>query len=139
MFTSNWGKLMESLIEPSALKLFKERGIDVNQSFSNIKVEKKNLEAEFDIILANGEEVVVMEVKTTFTTTFVDEFLEKLNRFREYFPIFADKKIYGAVAGIKYDQGSDKYALRKGFFVVKNSGEGLLKLANSKTFMPVEF
>jgi hypothetical protein len=139
MFTSNWGKLMESLIEPSAHKLFKNRGIDVSQSFSNIKVEKKNLEAEFDIVLANGDEVVVMEVKTTFTTTFVDEFLEKLNRFREYFPIFADKKIYGAVAGIKYDQGSDKYALRKGFFVVKNSGEGLLKLANSKTFQPAQF
>jgi hypothetical protein len=139
MFTSNWGKLMEALIEPSALKLFKSRGIDIQRSYSNVKVESKTLEAEFDIVLANGTEVVVIEVKTTFSTSYVDEFYEKMLRFKEYFPDFSSKTVYAAVAGIKYDQGSDKYALKKGFFIIKSSGEGLLKIANTKSFKPNTF
>ncbi len=139
LFTSHWGKLMEALITPSCLKLFKDRGIDIKRTYSNIEIESDELSGEFDIVLANGEQVVVIEVKTTLKTNIVDEFLEKMKRIKEYLPEHRDKTVYGAVAAIKYDENSDKYAYRKGLFVIKNSGEGLLKIANNKNFKPLEF
>ena len=139
LFTTQWGKLMEALITPSCLKLFKERGIDISRTYTNIKVEKEDLEGEFDIVLANGDEVVVVEVKTTMTPTYVNEFLEKLKKIREYLPEHKNKKVYCAVAGIKYESASDKYAFRNGLFVLINKGEDNIKIANKRDFVPARF
>lgn len=139
LFTTQWGKLMEALILPSCLKLFKLRGIDIQRTYSNVKIQGKKLDAEFDIVLANGKEVVIVEVKTTMTPNYVDEFLEKMLNIRTYFPEFKEKIIYGAVAGIKYENASDKYAYKNGLFVLINSGENIIKIANKKQFEPKEF
>ncbi|MFW6350788.1 MAG: hypothetical protein ACOC2E_00235 [Bacteroidota bacterium] len=139
LFVTQWGKLMEALITPSCLRLFRARGIDISRIYTNVKVERKELEAEFDIVMANGSEVVIVEVKTTFTTSYVDDLLEKMTRIREYLPEHKDKIIYGAVAAIKYDSSSDKYAYKKGLFVLVNSGENILKIANKNDFSPREF
>ena len=139
MFTTQWGKLMEALIEPSCLKLFKDRGIDISRTYTNVKVEQQDLQGEFDIVLANGEEVVIVEVKTTLTPKYVDEFLEKLDRIREFLPEHRDKTIYGAVAGIKYENSSDRYAYKNGLFVLVNKGEDIIKIANKKDFEPRRF
>lgn len=139
LFVTQWGKLIEALITPSCLRLFRERGIDISRTYTNVKVEGKQLEAEFDIVMANGKEVVIVEVKTTFTISYVDELLEKLQRIREYLPEHKDKNIYGAVAAIKYDSSSDKYAYKKGLFVLVNKGENIIKIANKKDFSPREF
>lgn len=139
LFTTQWGKLMEALIAPSCLQLFKDRNIDVNTTYSNIKIERENLQGEFDIVLANGKEIVIIEVKTTLTVGYVNEFLEKLHRIREYLPEQKDKLVYGAVAGIKYENNSDKYAYRNGLFVLVNKGEDLIRIANKEGFTPKEF
>ncbi|MBI4646698.1 MAG: hypothetical protein HY738_08950 [Bacteroidia bacterium] len=130
---------MEALIAPSSLKIFRERGIDVERTFTNIKIKGKKRNAEFDVVLGNGREIVIIEVKTTMNVEKVNEFLEKLSRIREYFPEYSEKQIYGAVAGIKYEENSDKYAYRNGLFVIVNSGEGLIKIANSRKFKPAAF
>lgn len=140
LFTTQWGKLMESLIEPSCLKLFRERGIDIKKSYSNVKIEQENgFGNEFDIVLANGKEVVFIEVKTTMTVEKVNEFLEKLTRIRTWFPEYKDKTIYAAIAGVRYEESSDKYGYRKGLFVLTNTGEGIIKIANNKDFKPTTF
>ncbi len=56
----------------------------------------------------------------------------------EFFPEFADKKFVAAVAGIKYDQASERYAFRKGLFVLVNTGEEIVKTSNSKNFKPIQ-
>lgn len=139
IFTSQWGKLMEAIVEPACLKLFKERNIDVTHTYRNIDIEKGDLQTEFDIILANGSEVVIVEVKTDMKIEEVNYFIEKMSRIKEYFPHYEDKNVYGAVAGIRYSENSDKYAYRKGLFVIKNSGEGMLTIANNKQFKPKVF
>ncbi len=139
IFSSQWGKLMEALIEPACLKLFKARGIDVNYTYSNVKVKTKEVEAEFDIVLENGNEVVIIEVKTDMTVKKIDHFLETLSKIKTYLPRYADKKIYGAVAGIKYNEQSDKYAYRQGLFVLRNTGDYIIEIANSKQFSPKVF
>ncbi len=139
MLTSNWGRLMEALISPSCLRLFKERGFDIHRTYTNIKIETPELEGEFDIVLANGDHVVVIEVKTNCKVEDVDYFLSKMARIREYFPDFSRKTIIGGVATIAYHENSDKYAYRKGLFVIKNAGEGLVKIANRPGFEPLIF
>ncbi len=139
LFSNQWGKLMEALVEPSCLKLFKARNIDVTRSYKNIKIQNKNIDAEFDIVLANGEEVVVVEVKTDMSVDKVKYFMEKLSQFKTYMPEYADKKVYGAVAGIKYSEQSDKYAYRQGLFILRNSGDYILEIANPENFNPKLF
>ncbi len=139
IFSSQWGKLMEALIEPACLKLFKSRNIDVTRTQTNTKIKRQQEEAEFDIILTNGTEVVIVEVKTDMTVNKIDHFIEKLSRIKIYIPELKNKKVYGAVAGIKYSEQSDKYAYRKGLFVLRNSGDYVIEIANPFTFKPYAF
>jgi len=139
LFTGQWGKLMEALIEPSCLKLFKDRGLEIERSMTNIKIERADDETEFDIVLLNGVDIVIVEVKTTVTDKEVNHFLKKLSRIHSYFPEYHDKNIFGCIAGIKYASDSAKHAYRKGLFVLKNTGENIIKIANGLGFKPRKF
>ncbi|QQE65884.1 hypothetical protein GFS31_25760 [Leptolyngbya sp. BL0902] len=63
------------------------------------------------------------------------EFVEKLGRFREFFPQYEQHQLYGAVASIGMDPGADRYAYRQGLFVLAQSGETMAILNNSQ-FQP---
>jgi hypothetical protein len=138
LFTTQWGKLVEALVEPGAVNLFRERGIDVRYTARRIEVEDKKRRkiAEYDIVLVNDKEVVIIEVKTTVKKEDVDYFLEKLAKVREHLrSLVKDKKVYGAVAGISFDEGVDRYAYRSGLFVLKSEG-GIIRIANDPDFRP---
>jgi hypothetical protein len=138
LFTTQWGKLVEALVEPGAVNLFRERGIDVRYTARRIEVEdeKRRKIAEYDIVLVNDKEVVIIEVKTTVKKEDVDYFLEKLAKVREHLrSLVKDKKVYGAVAGISFDEGVDRYAYRSGLFVLKSEG-GIIRIANDPKFKP---
>lgn len=82
LFTSQWGKLMEKLVEGDLIKLLNERGIKVNFVHSRTKgiFEKKKF--EFDLIAVNGDEIVVVEVKTTLRPDDVKQFIKKIANFQ---------------------------------------------------------
>ncbi len=137
MFTSKWGELVESIVRPACLKLFRERGVDVFDISRNRKIERGGIKrAEYDIVLANGSEVVIVEVKTTLTTSAVSYFVEKLKEVKTWLPDYANKKVYGAVAGISLDNDAVELAEKKGLFIIENSGEGLLSISNPIDFKP---
>ena len=60
LFGMQWGRLMEALVEPAALKLFQERGIDVHHIFPRAKSQMDGRTLELDLLLENGDEVVVV-------------------------------------------------------------------------------
>ena len=93
---------------------------------------------EFDIIVHNGDEIIVVEVKTTLDVDDVKHFIEKLKCFKKVFPEYADKKIYGAVAYIVADAGSDKYSENKKLFVIKATGDSAF-IVNARDFKPRSF
>ena len=140
LFTTQWGKLVEAIVEPGTVDLFKQRGIKVNRSMRRIEVEnsKGRVIAEYDIILVNQSEVVVIEVKTTMKQWHIDEFLEKMAKFKDYCPEYKDRTIYGAVAAITYEEGIDRYAYKNGLFVLKTD-RGMIKIANDENFRPREW
>ncbi|MBC8230344.1 hypothetical protein H8E77_12425 [bacterium] len=96
LFTGQWGKLIEALVKPSALKLFQERGIKVTETSQRIESNRNGSQMEVDIFLANDTEAVVIEVKTTLRVEDVREFLEKVGEFTLFFPRYKGLKIYGA-------------------------------------------
>ncbi len=139
LFTTQWGKLIESLVAPGCLKLFKNRGLEIEQSYRNIEVIKDGKQMECDVLLVNSNELVVVEVKTTLRTSNVDDFIEKLKVFKIFFKQYKSYKVYGAVAALTFAEQSDLYAYRTDCFVIKSSGEGLVEISNDKKFKPKEF
>ncbi|MBR6161060.1 MAG: hypothetical protein IKQ75_04250 [Bacteroidales bacterium] len=129
MYTSNWGKLIEALAKPACLELFKQQNIGITQVYQEArKGEFPNGSMEVDVILCNTTVAVVVEVKTTCKVKDVDYFLEQMNHFKEAFHPFAQYTVYPAVAAIKYDEDSDKYAFRQGLFVLQSTGKDLFTL-----------
>ena len=138
LFTGQWGKLMEALVRGDLIKLLNDRSIEVNSLSKEHERVLNGKQYEFDIIAINGEEVVAVEVKTTLKLKDVDKFIRKLRVFKEAFPEYGDKKIYGSVAYLKANQGADKNAEKKGLFVIRATGSSS-SITNPKNFRPRVF
>ena len=74
---------------------------------------------EYDIIATNGKEIVVVEVKTTLKVQHIKYFLEDLKKFTVRLPDFKGKTVYGAVAYLRAEEKSARYAERQGLFVIR--------------------
>ena len=133
--TGKWGRFVEGLVAPGAVRMFKERGIEVRTTSTRVKTHRNGEEMEIDVLVENEEYVLAIEAKSTLTVEEVNEHLKKLWRFKEFFPHFADRKVVGAVAGIVIEERSDKYAYRKGLFVIGQTGE-TVKILNDERFEP---
>lgn len=97
MFTSQWGRLVESLVEGDLVKLLRERGVAVEAVASRLRLECGPNEREVDLLATNGEEAVAVEVKTTVRPPDVDRFLELL----AHPPLVrhvGGRRLYGGVA-----------------------------------------
>lgn len=133
--SSKWGLFMEELLVPSVKHLFNERGITVKKVLQCVKIHKRGTTTEIDLMVINREYVVLFDVKSTLAVENINELLKKLARFKSFFPEYADRKVIGAVAGIVFDEGADRYAYKSGLFVIGQSGE-TVKILNDKKFVP---
>ncbi|MBN3034303.1 MAG: hypothetical protein JW861_01855 [Bacteroidales bacterium] len=65
MFTSQWGKLVESLVDGDLVRLLNEKDIPVERTVQRSKGNRAGNSFEFDLIAINHKEIVIVEVKTT--------------------------------------------------------------------------
>jgi len=138
LFTSQWGKLVESLVEGDLIKLLKERDIQVESIVPRRKGNKNGQNYEFDLIAINGTEMVIVEVKTTLRPDDIEDFHKKLWKAKTFMPEYDDKIIYGAVAFITAEGSSDRMAEKQGFFVIKATGSSS-SIVNEPGFKPKPF
>ena len=138
LFGNQWGKLMESLAKGDLIKLLKARGIEVEELTQETSVKRSGENYEFDMIAINGQEVVVVEVKTTLSIDDVTHFIVKMNDFKKVFPRYSDKKVYGAMAYLKSNQGSSSRADGEGLFVIRATGSSA-SITNKENFNPKIF
>ena len=136
LFTGQWGKLVEALMTPGCLALFQQRGFELNQAHPNIESERNGRKMEIDLTLVNNKEIVIIEVKTTARIKYIKKLLKDLQEFKYFFPQYKNYKVYGAIAAIRHPSQTDKYAMKNGLFVIKSSGEGLVKIQNPTDFTP---
>jgi len=117
------------------LELFQAKGIDVKEIYPRARVKRQGIAMEIDILAVDETELVLVEYKSRLSKDDVDEFLEKLSRFKEAFPHYKSYQAYGAIAGIEINEGIDRYAYRQGLFVIKPAGN-TVKIVNSDNFQP---
>jgi len=135
LFTGQWGKLMESLVEGDLIRLLNEKGIKVVTTTNRTKSFHNNRQYEFDIIAENGDDVVVVEVKTTLKPSDIKEFLSELKVIKSVLPKYKSNRIIGAVAYLT-DQGNAAYmAENKGLYVIRATGSSA-NITNSADFQP---
>ena len=138
LFNGQWGKLMESLVEGDLVHLLNRRNIAVDHTISNPKKNYGERRWEFDVLAVNGNEVVVVEVKTTLKVADVDYFVERLHDFPELMPEYADHRVYGAVAYLKSHESVTVHAARQGLFVIRATGSSA-SITNAEGFTPRTF
>lgn len=128
-FTNEFGKMIEDLCRPAALKIFKAEGIDIDHVYEGSRRERVGEEEmEVDALLCNRTEAVAVEVKTTCFKKDVDYFLKKMKNFKKIFHEFEGKKVYVAIAAMRFANGSDKYAQRKVLYVLSPLSDGMFTL-----------
>ena len=130
-----WGEFVEGLIAPSCIAMFTERGIQVDEVFSRAKKTIDGERMEIDLLVANTVAAVLVEVKSHLEVEDVRHHLNRLEKFKTFFPRYADCQVYGAVAGIVIAAKADQFAMNQGLFVIVQSGE-TVKLANGQEFNP---
>jgi hypothetical protein len=85
---------------------------------------------EIDILVVD---TTLVECKSRLSRDDVNEFIEKLERFKVAFPAYKNYQAYGAVAGIEINEGVDRYAYQKGLFVIRPSGD-TVEIVNDQKF-----
>jgi Holliday junction resolvase-like predicted endonuclease len=135
LFEGQWGKLMESLVEGDLVRILRERGIDISDTFTRRKGNRNGKSFEFDIIAHDTTEIVIVEVKTTLRAKHVQAFLNKMDQIKELLPEYKDYQIMGGVAFLRAEESSDAMAEKRGLFVIRATGDSAA-LVNKPDFVP---
>ena len=132
---NKWGKFIEILTSSSALRLLKDRGIDIEVVSTRVRDFSPNRRWEIDVLAVNGKEAVAIEVKRYLRKQDVDEFIKTLHQFKAQHKECAKKILYGGVAYLECEEKVSKYAEQKGLFVFQATGNSAI-LDNKSTFNP---
>lgn len=126
------GEFAEWQVRPACVRLFKERGIAVQEFHSQMSVQRGDDGIEIDLLVVDTTEAIAIEVKSKLSQPDVDEHLERLAKFKHFFPRYQDVNLLGAMAGMVVPSDSARYAYRKGLFVIAPSGDDVVILNDSK-------
>ena len=138
LFTSQWGRLMESLVEGDLVALLQRRGIAVTMTTQRLTARRNGEHFELDILAANGTEAVAVEVKTTLRPRDVSRFEEKLKVLKEWLPAYGGHRLFGAVAYLEAHESVVRRAARRGLFVIRATGSSA-SIVNEPDFRPRVF
>ena len=133
LFTSQWGRLVESLVEGALVSLFREYRISIQRTIRRVRGCYAGENYEFDILVIDGKELVIVEVKTTLRPNDVTKFVGKLDKCKVWMPEYASKTVYGAMAFLQADAEADRMAENQRLFVIRATGDSA-SIANRKGF-----
>jgi Holliday junction resolvase-like predicted endonuclease len=131
------GKVAEDLFYRNVKSLFRQRDMVFADVRRNVK--KKGV-AEYDIVAADGDRVLVVEVKNRLERDMVDDFLNrKIPKFMQVFPQYRNRRLTGGVAALVMQDDVGRYAEKRGLYVMTQNGEGGAMLINRRNFRAKEF
>ena len=135
---NQWGILIEALIKGSLVKLLNKRGLKVRKAVPNYIGIYGDKAKEFDLIAADGTEIVVVETKSHLSKAKTNQFLKVMEDFKKYCPEFSSLTVYAGIACLRAKPETLSYAEGKGLFVIQVSGQNAVML-NKKEFKPKIF
>ena len=129
------GEFVEEAVRPSAVRLFRECGIDIHEVQQSITAERDGEQLEIDLLVVNNENVVVIECKSNLSVEDVNDHLERLEKVKRLLPRYNNCKVLGGVAGMVIPDNVATYAIKKGLYVIGQNGDHL-ELRNEQSFTP---
>ncbi len=137
----NLGKITEDYFYYSVLSDKNIAGVQYDYIARNLKIESKDMKGEYDIVLINSSRLLVIEVKQKPHINDIEKFIYKqLPNFKKLFPIYAHFTIYGAIAGMTFENNALEYALKNGLYVLtQNQNSKNLQILNEENFSAHEF
>jgi hypothetical protein len=124
--TNRFGDMVEHMVVPNLLAKFKAMGFTFEIAHKNteIKDEKNRIFLEVDVLLENGDKVMVVEIKATPGIGDVKDHIKRMEALRRYADSRQDPRKYlGAIAGVVTSESVKNYALKEGLFVIIPSGD----------------
>ena len=132
------GDVTEYTFNPDiVMQQFNELDYKLGVSARNYKIKDANKQiiAEIDIFLQNGDSVIFVEIKTKLQEKHIDEHVELIKNVRQR-NIFQGKKIIGAAAGAVIPDNVKAYALKQGIYVIEQTGDTIRIETQDNKFKP---
>jgi hypothetical protein len=134
------GTMTEDLVAPGIPRIVHEEfGLEL-ESFG-IRQKRRLPDGrtkEYDAVGAAGDLVFVDSTKGTLEASYVNDFIEDILVFRDFFPEYREKKLIGILATLRVEENVLKHAERQGFLVLA-VGDQLLEVKNTPGFKPKEW
>jgi hypothetical protein len=134
------GELIETLIAARLWEKFDAYPYNFKRAYQRVELfdEHSRKLTDIDILLANGDYVMAVEVKRELDDKDdVAHHLKRMELILKYPPAECKgKKLLGAMAGGTVDPDIQKYAHNVGFFVLELTGESVRLVETPKEFTP---
>ena len=140
---NKFGEMAEHLVSPGVVERFNSLGYHfdgiADRGFK-ILDEKRNLKAEIDILLENGDYIIAVEVKADVRKNDIKHHVKRLEILRKHRnkKHKDPRKIRGAIAGAIFYPNVKEIALENGFYVLEQSGD-TMKMDIPEGFKPKEW
>ena len=139
--SNRFGELAEHLVAPSIREKFNALGFtfgEVSKDKEIVDAEGNSI-AEVDILLENGDTVMVVEVKSKPNQKDVKEHISRMEILRRRADARNDsRKFQGAIAGAILSSEVRKHILKNGFYAIEQTGD-TVKITVPEGFKPREW
>jgi hypothetical protein len=139
------GRMAEDLVSPSICRILRETfhvpetyGCAANVRLKRIDPKNRGRIKEFDVVAECGDYVLVVETKSSPDSKDIPKLLKTIVVFREYWPEYKDRRVFGGLAMLYADKSLIRYASRKGILILA-VGDELMDVMNEPGFKPTEF
>ena len=123
------GTLVEDIVAPGLPYAIKSTfGLEVEDIMERRRRRKKGDKSkrqEYDVIAVADGKVFVVEVKSSLSSSDIDEAQKLFDEFFTFFPEFKDKQLVRVVSSLNVDESVVNYATKHGILVLTMGGEYL--------------
>jgi len=139
---NRFGEMAEFMVAPGIIDLFNDLGFHITDEMLHgvrIRDGKKNVRAEIDLFMGNGDSIIAVEVKTSLGEKDIEHHRKRLEILREHNNKTGDRrKILGGMAVAVLKEDDRKAVLDAGFYLLEPSGY-MMKMDLPEGFVPREW
>ena len=137
--SAKFGSFTEGLALPSMAKILSQRfGMEVIAP--SVRVKRNGHFMEIDVLAFSNfsDDMFVVEVKSHLREEALDQMERILREFRDFFPVYKDKRIFGILAAVDAPGALQEKVLQEGIYLARIH-DGQFELEVPETFQPRAF
>jgi hypothetical protein len=131
---NKWGTLVEDLVAPNVPTIAEDdfhcsELIDFMIRRKKRSVKERSKLKEFDVIAVCLAKVILVDVKSTPKIDYINEFIETVGEFLDFFPEHSDKELIPIFASINIPKNVEKYLTKNRIYAMA-SGDETMEIIN---------